>query len=438
MRQVQEKRGGNRLRMLAVPVVVGTLVYSVVSVLWAEPPDSVKPGLQEGTFVPRYRDTTTRKRSPVALAALERLNANSPKRWSVNWNKYTGVPETMGGSTNKKYPGDAAEAAAAFAEEYKELFFGFDDGQPIDNYSLKEDRIIPDKTYTSVVFRECYKGVSVYQASLAVWVSTEGRIIDVSNRMRITQLDNVSPSLTRAKADEIIRNAAAPDSVGQEGPELELCIYPSSPPRLAYSGFKVIRGATIGFVVDAHTGEFISVRPLHVCDWPGVRRMAIPDSIKAKQTVPEGKIQAPQQLGPVFQLPADGTGDVDDRKKPDNPRAPDAANRAKELLRKQAQPRIPPEVPRRQDSTAPQSDGWPMSTETGLTARTLSCGRYMSADITIRHWGSPPASMSVTNWEPTCTLERQTRFIWKPVRMYGKGLYCFPPDPTVYMIFRSS
>jgi len=60
-------------------------LFFVATGLLADPPDSAKPSLREGTFV--MRDTTTHPPSPVSAKALERLNANSTEKWNVQWHR---------------------------------------------------------------------------------------------------------------------------------------------------------------------------------------------------------------------------------------------------------------------------------------------------------------------------------------------------------------
>jgi len=83
--------------------VAAASMFFVATGLLADPPDSVKPVLREGTFV--MRDTTTHPPSPVSAKALERLNANSTEKWNVQWHRTTGLPGIGGGVTKKKYEG---------------------------------------------------------------------------------------------------------------------------------------------------------------------------------------------------------------------------------------------------------------------------------------------------------------------------------------------
>jgi len=93
-------------------------------------------------------------------------------------------------------------------------------------------------------------------------------------------LENVAPSLTQADVEEIIRRAAAPEKVlkpsqigeiwpheetakqiGTKYDEVELVIYPSSPPRLAYYMSRLIGDLRWWrIIVDAHTGQILSAK----------------------------------------------------------------------------------------------------------------------------------------------------------------------------------
>ena len=318
MNTVQNPCWGKWRHALGLLIVLAVSVLFAGSGLLAGSPNTTQRGLQEGTFVPR--DTTKKGPSAIAQAALQRLNQSSTRGWRVSWDEFTGLPRSMRGLTKKEYAGDPTQAAQAFAEGYKDLFAGINAPQVLADYSLEVLRVTPQRNYTTVAFRWYYKGARVYHSSLGIDILPSGAIANVFNSLRPTSLDDATPELSQTEIESLIRKASYPDSVVSNGRTMELCIYPSAPPRLAYAGFKIIGGSTMEFIVDAHTGEFISVIPLFVSEWPGIRRMGGPDTVRPDSSAKKKGNKSLMNLGPVFQVPGRDTTKEDGRIKPDTTR----------------------------------------------------------------------------------------------------------------------
>lgn len=281
MRRVQSQTWRRRRQRLTLVLVSGLSVFFVFSALFAgEPPDSAnletdKSALQPTKWVPR--DTTQRGPNPVSLKVLERLNANSVEKWHVSWERFTGLPGIGGGVTKKEYPGDLAERAVAFVDDYKDFFLGIQDSQLLVNYTFEATRTRHDQGRTSIRVQSNYRGVMIWKGYASVMFSQVGKIESSRNYFKPIQLDNVTPGLSLAGIEETIRQAAAPDTLlkpsefdmmfhntAEPNPkaravdELELVIFPSLPPRLVYAGYRCLRGVARHYIVDAHTGEILS------------------------------------------------------------------------------------------------------------------------------------------------------------------------------------
>jgi hypothetical protein len=121
--------------------------------------------------------------------------------------------------------------------------------------------------------------VNVWKSHTTVVFSVDGHIEAVYNFLNPLALDDTKPSLSLSEIEEVIRQSAAPDSVllpsefskrmrdsGIPVPEmtaadsLELVIYPSYPPRLANICFRYFNDRPHRIIVDAHTGEILSLQ----------------------------------------------------------------------------------------------------------------------------------------------------------------------------------
>jgi hypothetical protein len=241
--------------------VGGISVLLIATALFADSPDTAKPRLKEGVFV--RRDTTRRPPNPVSRQALERLQANSVKKWKVHWHPETGLPGLGGGQTEKRYSGNAEEIAITFFEDYKDLLLGVADFQQLARHAVQIRNVIPEQGYTVVLMDQFFKGVKVYQGGMSFWISESKPYYNkVINALQPLALDHLRPSFSLSEVEETIRRAAYPDSISAADEDLQLCIYPSSPPRLAYAGFKRIGIWTWSIIIDANNGKFIRLHRL--------------------------------------------------------------------------------------------------------------------------------------------------------------------------------
>ncbi len=254
--------------------ITATAIFLIVTALFADSPDSIK---KAGEDTPKPTITTPVKPNPVSLKALERLQANSSKKWRVHWHEKTGLPGIGSGEIRRKYKGTPEEIAMAFMEDYKGLFLGVADSQLLACYTFEAALTQKDQIGTSIKAQCKFKGVNIWKSHATVIFSVDGNIEAVYNYLKPIALDNVMPSLSIPEVEEIIRQAAAPDSVllpsefgewfrnsGMPAPDmgaadpLELVIYPGSPPRLVYLGFRYVDYEPYRYTIDAHTGEILA------------------------------------------------------------------------------------------------------------------------------------------------------------------------------------
>jgi|GEM_PF-6416506 len=263
----------SKWRQAAIFLTAGTMsIFLIGNALLAEPSDSTKSKLEEGIFV--QVDTTHRPPNPVSLKALERLQANSMKKWNVQWDEKTGLPGIGSGKIEGKYKGNAEETAITFMSDYKGLFLGIADSQLLACYTFEATRAQKDRQIgASVKAQSKFKGVNIWKSHATVIFSLDGSIEAVYNFLKPIMLDDVTPTLSTAQATQIVQDAFSPDSVKFGDDELELCILPWTPPRLAYIGFCEIGIKTRRIILDAHTGEFISAQVWGIEDnWDIPRR----------------------------------------------------------------------------------------------------------------------------------------------------------------------
>ncbi|MFH2002117.1 MAG: hypothetical protein ABIK28_20760 [Planctomycetota bacterium] len=357
MKRTRNKPKGKWRQLAVLLTISGMAVLLVIASLYAEPQDSAKSKLQEGIFV--KADTTHRPPNQVSLKALERLQANSAEKWNVQWNEFTGLPKTMKGITKHAFRNEQGLDIKDLMKEYGCILLGISDTEIVANYSFSIVRETPIKGGKSIQLQGYFKGVKIWEGLATILVTEAGNVTRVQNYLWPIRLENLTPTLQKSAVEELISQTASPEFVENEGGEMELCIYASSPPRLAYAGFKKIGIWTWVVVVDANTGEFIRLDQLGHEDGPPQPGKG--DSIPPELDSTTGKMRVPDinKLGPVFQLPVEDTTKKEiNRTKPDNPRVTASRKRAIELLKSRTNSRPRTIINDTMKTRKPQSDGW--------------------------------------------------------------------------------
>ncbi len=219
-----------------------------------------KSQLIDNYYIPK--DFTQKKPLTVARKALARLNSESPKKWYVRWNMFTGLPRMMTGTGEKSRAQTNEEIAKTFVKKHLALLVGMEDSIYLSDFSFEVKSSGFFRTFTSIGLRTYYRGIEVLNGGLSADVNNEGQVISISNSLTNIQSIDLNPSISAEDADRIIRETAGQKEVMQvEGP-LRLGIYQSTPARLAYHGYRKVGIWTWRFMIDAHTGELIMSRRL--------------------------------------------------------------------------------------------------------------------------------------------------------------------------------
>jgi len=217
--------------------------------------ESYASGIPEGIHV--RIDKMEKPRSGIAEEGLSKLNHESSVKWRVQWDNTRGLPKVLDGTVHVETSKGFEEAAIKFVEDHLDLLMGIQDKEEIADYSFSVGRVLEDRSRKSVQVQCYYKGIIVYKGVTTLIFSSSGRIEHIQNYLRPVSIENVTPSLSANSADQVIADAAAPDTVHAGGGEFELIIYPSKPARLAYTGFRTINKTPWRITLDANSGEFL-------------------------------------------------------------------------------------------------------------------------------------------------------------------------------------
>lgn len=226
--------------------------------------------LQKALNKPRFGaglpyDTVSRPRSPRAEAALQRLRKETGVDWKVNkWSKTTGGASMISPDRLAVQNGLTAgrgatprEKAENFVKDYIEIFLP--PGTP-DAHTPADFRFLFMRG-RKVEFQQYSQGLPVHLGDLRVSFH-DGSISGAGGRVFVLPEIETSPGISPEAAVRAIRESGAYGARKVNLPATgELVIYPSRPPRLAWS-FKCPEGPTALLIqahilVDAHSGEVL-------------------------------------------------------------------------------------------------------------------------------------------------------------------------------------
>ncbi len=201
-------------------------------------------------------------------AALQKLQSDSVGQWRMTAHKETGLPRMLYGAKSKPYGGKAEVAAQAFIQDNIGLFIPRDDTKKEAATDMPELKLSAVKSAMPgspvVEFREEYKGIPVYGASVTMLVDAEGRVKHVAS----TADPRTQVATTPAKSFEEAHAAflaALPEPKDKFIPQTNtLVIYPGQNPRLAYQAFYKVgdQGEPWEYVLDAETGDVLKATRL--------------------------------------------------------------------------------------------------------------------------------------------------------------------------------
>ncbi len=116
-----------------------------------------------------------------------------------------------------------------------------------------------------VRFRQTYRGIPVYNGEVVASLNAAGKVVMlVDNTERVIRFDNITPSVTPARALSIARNhlGVAGTPIGKEDDATLMIVVTSDGARLAYRILMTYEKPAGDWevFVEAHTGEILSTR----------------------------------------------------------------------------------------------------------------------------------------------------------------------------------
>jgi hypothetical protein len=197
--------------------------------------------------------------------ALQALQARSDGTWRVTKNPATELPRMLAGAKSGSYGTNPVQAAQAFLAENTDLFLPGSLSKPAGEgilLHLASSRSFLGKTV--VEFREEYKGVPVYGATVTVMVDSTGRVVHVTSTAdpraivsaeAARRFEDLDATLKASRTNQSLRLVAATNT---------LVILPGATPRLAYQAFYKVgaSGEPWEYLIDAVTGQTLKTHRL--------------------------------------------------------------------------------------------------------------------------------------------------------------------------------
>jgi hypothetical protein len=265
------------MRIDRIVSLAAVLALLATAPIWAAPgqaPGSVH-GWWEGAgrLVP-FHDPQKAPNTDVK-EMLERITTETGDRWQVRWDKSTGYPRRLWGRSAQAYTGTPEEAAEQFIEKYRRIFIDVED---LDESShIKFAPVGGARDSLTVSYKAFYQGIPMLSGGPVVRFDKDMHVISVSNDIAYPGDVELPTAQSPEAAVAPLLSALRPDS-GQVVGDAQLVVYPSAPPRIAYQ-CTVNVWVRIGsryqerphgneFIVDASTGEVLSVQNFVVSEFP--------------------------------------------------------------------------------------------------------------------------------------------------------------------------
>jgi|GEM_PF-995386 len=158
----------------------------------------------------------------VRQTAWQQFKTQNGAKWRVRWNEHTGLPVSLfSGTTEKKYSGNAEQAARTFLADHRALFAMKSDPADLNHKTTSTNPY----GLRRVTFQQQYKGIPVEEAEYIVQIYKDGRIgmangyyypnIDVPSAASISS----GQAISTAKADLNLTNPSG------ESHSTELVVY---------------------------------------------------------------------------------------------------------------------------------------------------------------------------------------------------------------------
>ncbi len=262
--------------------LIALSLLAVSSVLGGQPP----PGAERGwwshsqAYVPV--NTNASRIAEFVRGELAAMNSKSGDTWRLERHGAGGTLFQLKGRSDKPYVGDLESAARQFIDQFWTVITGRSGSSGDDPLEFRHVETVPTPWGTTRArFSGFYEGIPVWRTGLAVDFDEKRQVVGM-NFSPAFNLD--MPNIpTRRPFEGIVAQLRAlirPDSSQVKG-EHQLVIYPSDPPRLAYSCALNVWGLTSGrvvgipttptFLVDAVNGEVLYVMSNVVTDRYGNR-----------------------------------------------------------------------------------------------------------------------------------------------------------------------
>ena len=252
MKQTARTARNCRLFVLLLLITTG-----LTSLIFSVPVTGDEPVSELRSAIYVRQDRSFKPNSTVAEEAIARNKEKMTGVWYVTWDTTRGLPKTIGGVGAGAFTGDLEDAAIGFVRKHSDVFLGIRPEELGEDYSFIVENKREKKGSTSLLVQSKHKGISIHGSFCGFRFAEGGYIVSIQNFLRPAPTLNLVPNISSTDADQIIATAVGSREVNTEDGELELVIYCSDPPRLAYAGFRKIGLESWFLVIDAHTSEFL-------------------------------------------------------------------------------------------------------------------------------------------------------------------------------------
>ncbi|MBI4720536.1 MAG: M36 family metallopeptidase [Chitinivibrionia bacterium] len=205
--------------------------------------------------------------------AFQEFQSSQSSRWTVSWDKLTGLPRMLTGRSERSYGATPEAAALEFVAENRALLGLIDE-----RHSVRVVRSVPVRAHRIVTLQQEFAGIDVFEGTIQVVIDGSGRVLHATNSAWPASDSDFPVDI----GETAVRASIALQFDGRgvvysEGPRR--VIYPSGNGRLTYFAYVIVGAGEVPWriIVDARTGDILEARRLDAVDPGPSQESAAPD-----------------------------------------------------------------------------------------------------------------------------------------------------------------